>query len=193
MTIDLSLVQLAQSGDQDAYAKLYAQLKRRLSPVVGNFCRNKAGIVDYEDTLADCVTQVLMNLHQFKGDSSFVTWATRVALNECLTAIRRYHASNRKPVNGFQFLDAIDPETGQSPNIPDPRNDYRAVEDMLDLKKIIDKQTPKVKLLLEEKYILGKKHAEQSLPLSLSAYKSASCRALFLAQKTYQELSAPPL
>ncbi len=44
-----------------------------------------------EDVTQEVVTKILGNLQSFRGDSKFTTWATKIAVNTCISGLRRRH------------------------------------------------------------------------------------------------------
>jgi len=69
---------------------LYAILVRRYNPRLFKFLRSILGSHDeVEDVMQEAHFRALSNLNQFEGRSSFLTWLSRVMLNEAYGHLRR--------------------------------------------------------------------------------------------------------
>jgi RNA polymerase sigma-70 factor (ECF subfamily) len=84
-TPDLTLVERAKAGDQQAFAELFDLHKRRVYAVCMRMTGNAA---EAEDLTQDAFIQVFRKLETFRGDSAFSTWLYRVAVNTVLMKLR---------------------------------------------------------------------------------------------------------
>ena len=96
------------AGDVDAFEYFVRTYQRRITRFVFTLLRDPSD--------ADCVTQdvfvkAFRAIADFKGESAFETWLTRIAINTVRDRIRR-----RRPVVSFSELRDIDDEDG--PEIP---------------------------------------------------------------------------
>jgi RNA polymerase sigma-70 factor (ECF subfamily) len=81
-----NLVGRAKEGDEQAFAALFDQHKRR----VYSLCLRMTGnVVEAEDLLQDAFIQVFRKLETFRGDATFSTWLYRVVVNTVLMKLRR--------------------------------------------------------------------------------------------------------
>jgi RNA polymerase sigma-70 factor (ECF subfamily) len=81
-----SLVALAQAGNEDAFAELYTQHKRRVLSVCLRIVR------DYslaEDLTQEVFLQVHRKIDSFRGDAVFTSWLHRLAVNTVLMHLRK--------------------------------------------------------------------------------------------------------
>jgi RNA polymerase sigma-70 factor, ECF subfamily len=78
---DPFLVELARRGDEDAVRVLVQRYNRRLYRVARAVLRNDAD--------AEEVVRAFSALARFRGESSFATWITRIALNAAFGRLRR--------------------------------------------------------------------------------------------------------
>lgn len=83
---ELTLVQRAQQGDEDAFATLFQLHKRRVFSVCLLMTND---VAEAEDLTQEAFLQVFRNLRSFRGDSAFSTWLHRVAVNTALMKLRR--------------------------------------------------------------------------------------------------------
>src|SRR6266705_480917 len=71
----------AQAGDEGAFAELYSQYNRRVYRLALNITHNPQ---DAEDVVQSAFLKAFTHLVQFRRDSRFSTWLTRIAVNEAL-------------------------------------------------------------------------------------------------------------
>src|ERR1700691_2358526 len=84
-----SLVQRAQSGDEQAFATLFQSHKKRVYSVCLLMTKD---IAEAEDLTQEAFLQVFRSVGSFRGDSAFSTWLYRVAVNTVLMKLRRRKA-----------------------------------------------------------------------------------------------------
>ena len=84
-----SLVQRAQSGDEQAFATLFQAHKKRVYSVCLLMTKD---VAEAEDLTQEAFLQVFRSVGSFRGDSAFSTWLYRVALNTVLMKLRRRKA-----------------------------------------------------------------------------------------------------
>lgn len=153
MPTNEDLIPLALAGDQDAYTKLFKNLK----PLVGKISwRYFKGSVDGEDYECNALSHILMRLNKFDGNAKFTTWATRVAINQALEYLRRGKTEREQTVH---YDDAVDPDNPESvtfaASMADKRNGYARVEAQWDTKKVLDHMRPDDRDILVAKVFHG--------------------------------------
>jgi RNA polymerase sigma-70 factor (ECF subfamily) len=112
------------AGDVDAFEYFVRTYQKRITRFVFTLLRDPSD--------ADCVTQdvfvkAFRAIADFKGESAFETWLTRIAINTVRDRIRR-----RRPVVSFSEL--RDPEDDDGPEIPsalDPADGTSPERDLL--------------------------------------------------------------
>ena len=83
---DGDLVARARSGDQAALGQLLQTHERRIY----NVCLRMVNQAeDAAELTQDALMKVVQKLDGFRGDSRFGTWLTRVAMNGCLSHLRK--------------------------------------------------------------------------------------------------------
>ncbi|MFI5419408.1 MAG: RNA polymerase sigma factor [Nitrososphaerales archaeon] len=85
-SIETNLVTLAQRGDGAAFSKLIQPYLRLLYHVALRITSNRE---DAEDASQECLLKAYLRLNQFKGNSLFSSWLTRIAINEALMKLRK--------------------------------------------------------------------------------------------------------
>ncbi|HEU4732983.1 MAG TPA: RNA polymerase sigma factor [Kofleriaceae bacterium] len=83
---DREVIARVLAGDRGAFEILVRRHNQRLFRAARAITRTD---VDAEDVLQQAWLGVYRNLVQFRGDASFPTWATRIAVNEALALIRK--------------------------------------------------------------------------------------------------------
>lgn len=83
---ELSLVQRAQRGDEEAFATLFQLHKKRVYSVCLLMTKD---VAEAEDLTQEAFLQVFRSVGTFRGDAAFSTWLYRVAVNTVLMKLRR--------------------------------------------------------------------------------------------------------
>ena len=84
---ELTLVQRAQQGEEEAFARLFELHQRRVYSVC---LRMTKDVTAAEDLTQEAFLQVFRNIGTFRGDSAFSTWLHRIAVNTVLMNLRRH-------------------------------------------------------------------------------------------------------
>jgi len=113
---DVRLVRLAQKGDTLAFEELVARHRDKIYARAYSMVRNEDEALDLSQ---EAWIKGWQRLKQFQGDSSFVTWMTRVTINVCLDHLRK-----RKRERA-ESIEQMDEDSGgverQMPvDVPDP-------------------------------------------------------------------------
>ncbi|HXP08012.1 MAG TPA: sigma-70 family RNA polymerase sigma factor [Acidobacteriaceae bacterium] len=82
---DSGLIAAARQGDQAAFAELY----QRHHVYIRGICRNILRDDSVDDLCQDTFLVAFTRLESFAGKSQFRTWMTRIAINQCLMALRK--------------------------------------------------------------------------------------------------------
>src|SRR3981081_2599987 len=86
---ELSLVEGAQRGDEEAFATLFQLHKKRVYSVCLLMTKD---VAESEDLTQEAFLQVFRSVSSFRGDAAFSTWLYRVAFNTVLMKLRRRKA-----------------------------------------------------------------------------------------------------
>jgi len=100
---DADLVRLAQTGEMRAFEELVARHRDKVYARAYSMMRNEDEALDLSQ---DAWVKGWQRLGQFQGDSSFVTWMTRIVINLCLDQLRKL---KRKRA---ESLEAMEEESG---------------------------------------------------------------------------------
>lgn len=102
-TPDERLVKLAQKGDMLAFEELVARHRDKIYARAMSMMRNEEEALDLSQ---EAWVKGWQRLIQFHGDSSFVTWMTRIVINLCLDQIRK----NKR--HRAESIEVMDEESG---------------------------------------------------------------------------------
>ncbi|MDT3685101.1 MAG: RNA polymerase sigma factor [Pseudorhodoplanes sp.] len=83
---DPELTRRARDRDEAAIRALMQRYNRRLFRIARGVLRNDA---EAEDVVQEAYVRAFTRLAEFRGDSSFGTWISRIAYNEALGRLRR--------------------------------------------------------------------------------------------------------
>ncbi len=83
---EADLVKLAQKGDMAAFEELVARHRDKIYARAYSMMRHEDEALDLSQ---DAWVKGWQRLAQFQGDSSFVTWMTRIVINLCLDQLRK--------------------------------------------------------------------------------------------------------
>src|SRR5438552_18001362 len=83
---DKTLVRQAQRGDMVAFEELVLRHRDKIYARAFSMMRNEEEAVDLSQ---EAWVKGWQRLKQFQGESSFVTWMTRIVINLCLDQLRK--------------------------------------------------------------------------------------------------------
>jgi RNA polymerase sigma-70 factor, ECF subfamily len=173
---DIELVQSARSGDISAFEELVQKYDRKLFRIAVNITHN---IEDAQEVVQSAFFKAYTNLDRFGASAKFLTWLTRIAVNESLTKLRRLRShsyelsfdsesSNGEPVL-FDFSDWH----------PNPEQLYSHSEFRELLRKTLEELSPALRVVFVLRDMQGLSYDETAVVLKLetTAVKSRLYRA----------------
>jgi len=102
---EIELVELARRGNETAIRLLIERNNQRLFRAARSVLRNDG---EAEDVVQETYVKAFTALASFRGDASFSTWLTRIALNEAVSRVRR-----RKSTSALEAIDqAVSADAG---------------------------------------------------------------------------------
>src|SRR2546421_4532106 len=84
---DAALVGAAQKGEMQAFEELVARHRDKVYARAYSMMRNEDEAMDLSQ---EAWVKGWQRLKQFQGDSSFLTWITRIVINLCLDQLRKH-------------------------------------------------------------------------------------------------------
>src|SRR6185436_20202930 len=97
--LDEKLVRLAQRGDMLAFEELVARHRDKIYARAFSMMRNEDEAVDLSQ---EAWVKGWQRLKQFQGDSSFVTWMTRIVINLCLDQLRKQKRQRAESIEAME-------------------------------------------------------------------------------------------
>ena len=88
---DAVLVDLHRRGDPTAFNALFRKHQRRIYALCYHILGNAE---DAEDACQEAFVKAHRGLRSFRGESQFLTWLTRIAVNVCRSETRRFWRRN---------------------------------------------------------------------------------------------------
>lgn len=96
---DEALVDYAQRGEMAAFEELVGRHRDKIYARAFSMLRNEDEALDLSQ---EAWVKAWQRLRQFQGDSSFVTWITRIVINLCLDYLRR---QKRQLSESFELIE----------------------------------------------------------------------------------------
>jgi RNA polymerase sigma-70 factor (ECF subfamily) len=177
-TDELELVRRAQAGDDAAFTNLIRPYIRKAYHVALKITRNRE---DAEDASQQSLLNAYAHLHQFRGQSRFSSWLTRIAMNEALIKVRKRrsedHYLSYENNNTGEEMNSV--ETLSASDAYHPEVLYSKREDQRALREAINGlgSTSRVVVWLLGLQEWQAKEAASTLKLSQSAVKTRFSRA----------------
>jgi RNA polymerase sigma-70 factor (ECF subfamily) len=96
---DLALVHACKGGDAAAFEQLVKRYDSKLFRIAQHITHNRE---DAEDAVQEAFLKVFRKLTQFRENSQFSTWLTRITVNESLMKLRKQRFSREVSIRrGF--------------------------------------------------------------------------------------------
>jgi RNA polymerase sigma-70 factor (ECF subfamily) len=96
---EVDLVKLAQKGGLAAFEELVARHRDKIYARAYSMMRNEDEALDLSQ---DAWVKGWQRLAQFQGDSSFVTWMTRIVINLCLDQLRKQKRQRTESIEAME-------------------------------------------------------------------------------------------
>lgn len=176
---DHRLLERCRQGDRYAFETLF----RKYQTYVYNI---SIGMLGNGEDAADVTQETFLRLHRslesFRGDATFSTWLYRVAVNLCITELRRRGRSR------FQFLEDVkhdDENTFQEELGPSPIDAVEAEEDRKVVRQVLRMLPPDYRAVMVLRHFqqLAYEEIAEVLNLTLSQVKTR----LFRARKMFKD------
>ena len=184
---DGQLVRRAQAGDLSAFEVLVLQHKESVSRTIFRITKNRE---DAEDQAQETFLCAFRGLREFRGNSKFTSWLTRIAVNRALMCLRK-----RRPHD--ISLDQILHEETSNPNVdirewrPNPEQSYEHAEKREMLTALPDRL--RSALILTQFHGYTVEAAATELGISSSAAKSRVVRARRYLRRQLGEKRSPSI
>jgi RNA polymerase sigma-70 factor, ECF subfamily len=168
---DHAIVTAARSGDQEAFAILVKRHTGKVFAVALRYARVRQ---DAEDIVQETFQNAFLHLDKFEGKSAFLTWLTRIAVNQALMLLRSRRSRRESSIDTLNseeiaasLLEMPDPR-------PDPEANYVARERVEVLSAAIGKLRPTVRTAIELRELanLSTRETARRMGISVGAVKA---------------------
>lgn len=179
---DEQILDLVLQGQVELYELLMRRYNQRLFRVARSILKNES---EAEDVMQEAYVRAYVNLAGFRGESSFATWLTRIAVHEALARAKR-----RGLVESFD-----DDEMGSARemSLPSSRSDPEQVAAGSELKAAIEAAIDALPVLYRSAFVLryveglSIREAARSLEITEEALKMRTLRARVLMKRHFKE------
>jgi RNA polymerase sigma-70 factor (ECF subfamily) len=96
---EADLVRMSQKGDMASFEELVARYRDKIYARAYSMMRNEEEALDLSQ---DAWVKGWQRLAQFQGDSSFVTWMTRIVINLCLDQLRKHKRQRAESIEAME-------------------------------------------------------------------------------------------
>jgi RNA polymerase sigma-70 factor (ECF subfamily) len=181
---DDELVRRISAGESELYAVLMRRYNQRLYRIARGILGNDD---EAEDVVQHAYVTAFQELRSFRGEASFVTWLTRIAVNEALGRVRRRHRG----------VVLVENDGGQSAPSPSPSPEESAYQH--EMARLLEQQIDhlpeqlRVAFMLRDVEELSTREAAALLGISEAALRVRVHRARHLLQERLSSVmeSAP--
>lgn len=176
MARDEDLVARSKNGDVHAFEELVCLYERKIYTLTYRLMGNHE---DANDFSQETFLKAYQAIKSFRGDSSFLTWINRIAVNVCRDELRkRYRFKSESLDEKIQLNDGEVDKQFKSTE-PGPAELYEQVEFSENIQKHINSLAPEFRMALVLRDINGYSYEEiaEELECSLGTVKSRINRA----------------
>ena len=97
--MEADLVRMARQGDLASFEELVARHRDKVYARAYSMMRNEEEALDLSQ---DAWVKGWQRLAQFQGDSSFITWMTRIVINLCLDQLRKHKRQRAESIEAME-------------------------------------------------------------------------------------------
>jgi RNA polymerase sigma-70 factor (ECF subfamily) len=178
---DIALIELVLAGDRRAFEPLVRKHERRVFRVALAVLGN---VEDAEEAMQDTFIKAYRHLDQFRGESKFTTWLTRIAVNEAL--------QKRQARRGSVSLDEVpDVESKSLPRQFEPwTSNPEKLYGKQEIRQLVEGAIQALPLIYRETLVLrdieemSAEEAAEALGIKVPALKSRLLRARLLLRES---------
>ena len=199
MDPDALLVERARTGDREALGALLTGHEQMIFAVCLRTLGNRESA---RDMTQDAMVKAISALDSFDGRSRFSTWLTRIAINACLSHLRkqrlRKHASLDAPIGGAGDSGGRAGSAGQRigqtlpSGEPEPGSRIEADETLDCLDRAMARMDPEQRVLLSLRDVRGLDYSRiaDALGVPVGTVKSRLFRARAALREAMEEAQA---
>lgn len=154
---DRELVLRAKEGDLDAYDQLVRRYQERIYATIYHMTSNHE---DANDLAQETFVKAFQAIKSFKGDSSFFTWAYRIAVNKTINFLKQRKNRGHLSLNDMDMNVENDPELVDLVSQHTPRRDAGLTELHEKLNEAMQKLSEPHRLVVTLHDVQGLSHEE---------------------------------
>lgn len=172
---DPELVQMAQSGDNEAFAELVQRHQTTCKRLAVSILKNAD---DAEDEVQNALWKAFEHIGQFQQDAKFSTWLSRIVVNQCLMRLRK-----DKRTRAVSIDEPVAAEDSVRMDLPDQAACPEEALGRAELGAVLQTEIRRIPPLLREVFILRDveerpmEEVSERLGISIAAAKSRLLRA----------------
>jgi RNA polymerase sigma-70 factor (ECF subfamily) len=178
---DLAMIELVLAGDRRAFEPLVRKHERRVFRVVLAVLGN---VEDAEDAMQDTFVKAFRHLDQFRRESRFTTWLTRIAVNEALQKRQARKESvsldESRDVESRTLPRRFEPWTADPEKLYGKKEIRQLVERAIQALPPIYRET----LVLRDIEEMSAEEAAEALGITVPALKSRLLRARLILRES---------
>jgi RNA polymerase sigma factor (sigma-70 family) len=183
--LDIELVTKAKAGDQQAFAAIMEKYKKAIYFTILKMIHNRD---DAQDLLMVTFSKAFNNIQFYKEDYAFSTWLFRIATNTCIDFIRKkkllltpIDETMKDTDNDKQAHTLVKDKSA------DPEEQIIREQKMKQMRAMVEKLSPKYRLLIELRYFEEFSYEEiaAKMDLPLGTVKAQLFRAKDMLYKLY--------
>lgn len=174
---DIELVELAQKGNQQAYAQLLGKYRDAIYFMLLKMVNNP---IDAEDLTIEAFGKAFKNLKQYTPNFAFSTWLFKIATNNCIDHIRKQRGSNTVSLDQtIDGEDSLSPSSMIQSDTPNPEANMINDQKIKLMHDVVAKLKPRYRSLIELRYFKEYSYEEISehLELPIGTVKAQLFRA----------------
>ncbi len=182
-------VAAAKAGDASCFEELVRCNEARIFRLALQITRNRE---DAEDAMQEAFIKAYRHINQFRGDSLFSTWLTRIAVNEALLKLRKRWPDHLSLDDSPDTIENLMPREVEAWE-PTPEQRYARTELREIISKAIGELRPayRIVFLLRDVESLSSEETAELLGLSVSAVKSRLLRGRLKMRASLDEYFRP--
>jgi RNA polymerase sigma-70 factor (ECF subfamily) len=173
---DLSLVELAKSGNQAAYAELMDRYRESIYFMMYKMVKHAD---DADDLTIEAFGKAFSRLEQYSPSFAFSTWLFKIASNNCIDFIRKKRIKVTSMDTGYTTNDGAVIFVDAKANTLDPEETIIQGQKVRHMRMLVSKLKPRYRVLVEKRYFeeLSYEEISEELNLPLGTVKAQLFRA----------------
>jgi len=191
---DLALIKRVLAGDNRSFEPLVRRHERRVFRVTLAILGN---VQDAEEAMQDAFIKAFRHLNQFRRESRFTTWLSRIAVNEALQ--RRQARKNMVSLDEARGVEGQSEERFMPRRFETWRADPEKLYGKQELRSLIEAAIQSLPAIYREAFVLrdieemSSEEAAEAIGITVGALKSRLLRArLMLRESLAVSLEEPP-